>query len=155
MTHGGADNRSSLLQGLVVPVPFTPLSLLDSIRSDIARGCDSLIKSGVSTRERGPQRAAEGAPLPLARIPPQPHLPLQVPCPVLRKGHSFVRNNGAAVRETCVCSLCLASPGAITDLAFAVSALAAGVTLGTLCTSCPLQHRSAALAGGGLGDMPS
>lgn len=50
-----ADIRGSLFQGPVVPVTFILLSPLDSIRSDIASGSDSLIVPGASARERGPQ----------------------------------------------------------------------------------------------------
>lgn len=62
------------------------LSLLDSIRGDIARGCDSFIKPGASARQRGLSAGLQREPLPAAWILPQLRLPWQVPCRVPRKG---------------------------------------------------------------------
>lgn len=67
---GGADMGAPLFQGSVVPVTFIPPSLLDSIRSDIASGSDSLIKPRASARERGLQgTVGTGKPGP-ARLEP-------------------------------------------------------------------------------------
>lgn len=93
----------------MVPVTFILPSLLDSIRSDIASGSDSLIKPGASAKERGLQgTVGTGKPGPARLEPTSATPPPTGACPprppqvaVLREGCPFVLNNRAAVEEAC------------------------------------------------------
>ena len=81
----------------MLPVTFVLLSLLDSIRSDIASGSDSLVKPEASARERGPQwTAGKGSPGPPSAAPPPADA-----LPSALERLSFRPLNRAAVLEAC------------------------------------------------------
>ena len=81
----------------MLPVTFVLLSLLDSIRSDIASGSDSLVKPEASARERGPQwTAGKGSPGPPSAAPP----PADALLSTLER-LSFRPLNRASVLEAC------------------------------------------------------
>lgn len=120
----------------MLPVTFVPPFLLDAIKSDSASGSDSLIKPGPSAREMGPQwvvsRGASGPPSldPTSALPP-PADARSAPGRLLLCPPQWHCSSGGLWHVPRAHS-CLASPDAIMEQPFAVSAEEAGVTLNDL-----------------------
>ena len=106
---------------------FVLLSLLDSIRSDIASGSDSLVKPKVSARERGPQCSGQREPWPRFSSSSSCRCLAQYPGKAAFSSSKWSCSFGGLWHAPRAHS-CLASPDAIMGQAFAASAEQAGVT---------------------------